>query len=420
MPQHSEQTNGGVNNSTKIVLISSGQPSLNPRLVKEADTLADNGFDVLVIYAFWNRWGTQMDEQLLPGKKWRHIRAGGRPDKNPLTYFTGRVIFKLSALAVKKLRLNYFAEMTIARASFFLQAEAKKHKADLYIGHNLGALPAVVKAAKKFNKPCGFDAEDLHRYEVSDNIADPDVKLKSFIENKYIPQVDYLTVSSDQIGMAYCKIFPDKAPLTILNVFPKETEIAAKLNDATAPLRLFWFSQTIGHGRGLEEVIETLETVTPGIFELHLLGELSNGPFKTYLLDKQINIFIHSPIHPEKVIDFAGNFDIGLATETGVPVNRDLCLTNKIFTYMQAGLAVIASDTSAQQAFMQQYPTIGKVYKKGDSRALSEILTYFHCNREALMESRVAALALARKKLNWEIESVKFLNVVKQTLQQSI
>ena len=57
----------------KVVLITSGQPSLNPRLVKEADILANSGFDVTVLYAYWNNWGTTYDNDLLSNKKWNAI-----------------------------------------------------------------------------------------------------------------------------------------------------------------------------------------------------------------------------------------------------------------------------------------------------------------------------------------------------------
>src|SRR6202042_3813339 len=98
--------------------------------------------------------------------------------------------------------------------------EARRHKADLYICHNLGALPATVNAAKVNNKPCGFDAEDLHRYEESDNDDDSGVILKTYIESKYIPQVSYLTASSPGINDAYRQLYKDKTPVTLLNVFP--------------------------------------------------------------------------------------------------------------------------------------------------------------------------------------------------------
>src|ERR1700733_15027745 len=80
----------------QIVLITSGQPSLNPRLVKEADHLSDAGFDVTVLHAYWNEWGTRYDKELLEQKKWKAICVGGDPQHKKLTWFLSRLIFKLS------------------------------------------------------------------------------------------------------------------------------------------------------------------------------------------------------------------------------------------------------------------------------------------------------------------------------------
>lgn len=412
--------NAGANNPLKIVLVTSGQPSLNPRLVKEADALAENGYDVLVIYSFWNKWGTQMDDQILPTKKWNAVRAGGHPVQNPLIYFISRFIFKMSNIAVNNLRLNFFSDFAIARASFFLQKEAKKHKAALYIGHNLGGLPAVAKAAKKFNKPFGFDAEDLHRFEVSNDSSRPDVRLRSFIEDKYIPQTKYLTVSSDQIGVAYKGLFREKSPVTILNAFPKNNQIEVQSNSGDNPVKLFWFSQTIGANRGLDDIVKALNTFKSCPFELNLLGDIPFGAQSEYLSNlfknASFKVNYYSPMPPDELTIFANQFDIGLALEPGFCMNNDFALSNKIFTYIQAGLVVIVTDTTAQLAFIKQHPAIGKVYKKGDYNTLAEILNYFYFNRDILTQTRQETLRLAHEKLNWETEQVKFLKLIEETV----
>jgi hypothetical protein len=46
-----------------------------------------------------------------------------------------------------------------------LEKIAQKHKADLYIGHNLGALRAIVIASQKFNSISIFDFEDYYSGE---------------------------------------------------------------------------------------------------------------------------------------------------------------------------------------------------------------------------------------------------------------
>ena len=403
-----------------IILVTSGQPSLNPRLVKEADALAGAGYQVTVIYAYWNEWGTKMDEQLLKQKKWKAIRAAGDPKHEPIVYFFSRLLFKAAGVLSNKFKIAWLTDLAASRATFFLQAEAKKIKADIYIGHNLGALPAVAKAARKYSKAFGFDAEDMHRYEVNSIDNDPWTLLAASIENKYIPKSSYLSVSSPQIGAAYKKIFSGISPITILNVFPQsKISIIADKEDA-APVKLFWFSQTIGKGRGLEDVIETLLNLKDYAFELHLLGDLPAGDFKNYLdnaISNGLKIIIHPPIAPDNIPVFASAFDIGLATELSVPLNRDLCLTNKIFTYLQAGLAIIASNTTAQKDFLEEYRCIGKTYNLKDNKSISAIIISFYNDRQALSTTKKAALNLAHTTLNWETESLKFISLIEQTLR---
>ncbi|MES2807887.1 MAG: glycosyltransferase [Bacteroidota bacterium] len=397
----------------KIVLVSSGQPSLNPRLVKEADALADAGYAVTVIHTYWNAWGADFDKQLLPGKKWKAICVGGDPNENKIPYFFSRLINKIAT----KGKRSAWAGIAIARPAYFLIREAKKHKADLYIGHNLGALPAVVAAAETHNKPCGFDAEDFHRNETSDDANNADVMLKSHIEDKYLPRLSYFSTSSQQIAAAYKQLYPALNPVVLLNVFPSDNSVADK-RVSTGPLKLLWFSQTIGANRGLQDAVEALQLLNKLNFELHILGSKlhSNAAFINYLSNSGINLKFHEPVPPQQLITFATQFDIGLALEPGFAVNNNLALSNKIFTYMQAGLAIIASDTAAQQDMLSKNPTIGYVYPKGNATALAAILSDYDNNRQQLAHNQTQALRLARDQYNWETESKKFLAVVEQTL----
>jgi glycosyltransferase involved in cell wall biosynthesis len=408
--------------SKKIVLITSGQPSLNPRLVKEADALADAGYNVTVLYAYWNDWGATFDELMLPQKKWNAVQIGGSPKKQPFVYFLSRLIHKISNLIYHKVGIKLFGNLAIARSSFFLSRQASKYKADLYIGHNLGALPATIKAAKYNHKPCGFDAEDFHRNEVSNDPNHADVKLKTYIENKYFPQLDYLTASSEQIANAYSVIFANIKPTVILNVFKKnnaEKSISLTQKDT---IKLFWFSQNIGINRGLQDVLSALKTMEINKFELHLLGyadpELKHSLLEEYSLVSNI-IHFHNPVPSDEIPTFASKFDIGLALEPGFSINNDLALSNKLFTYIQSGLAVIASDTIAQAAFINKYPDSGKLYKKKNPGSFAEALLAYSTNYELLDNTKKSNYKLGQTELNWETESSKFLKIVKQTINNS-
>ncbi|MBS1530097.1 MAG: hypothetical protein JSU01_07315 [Bacteroidetes bacterium] len=371
-----------------------------------------------VLYAHWNDWGGRFDKELIASKQWRAVLVGGDNEKNKAAYFFSRLMHNIARSVNKLLGGKYFAERAAARSIYFLMKEACKHEADLYIAHNLGALPAAVTAAKIFGKPCGFDAEDFHRNEVSDDPNNPFVKLTTRLEKKYIPQVDYLTASSPEIADAYQKIFPGIKPITILNVFPKENSIAEPRLNSGGRLKLFWFSQTIGTNRGLTDIIGALKLIKSSPFELHLLGNCSEQIKHELLEDSTGNIHFYEPMPPDKIAEFAAQFDIGLALEPGFNINNNLALSNKIFTYLQAGLCVIASDTEAQRNFMNKYPDIGKVYRKGDTAVLSTILAEYDDQREKLQAARLSAWSLARGEMSWEAEQEKFLAVVANTLNK--
>lgn len=401
-----------------IVLITSGQPSLNPRLVKEADTLSAQGYKVKVLYQYWNDWGTTLDSKLLKDKKWSYERIGGSPTADKYLYSYTRIKHKIARILLKYIGFTgSLPELAIGRGSSLLISAAKRERADLYIAHNLAALPAAVNAALKNKVLCGFDAEDFHRNEVSNNTDAIQVKLSSFIEDKYIHKVNYLTTASPLISLEYKKLYSNLFPKTILNVFPKQ-EVPLNLN-TTDKLKLFWFSQSIGFKRGIEDVIEAMGLLNEPKIELHLLGSF-NGTIKQAFQEHAIkhgvlkeNLFFYPPICPSEIFDFATQFDIGLATEISYPKNRDICLTNKIFTYIHSGLAIVASDTSAQKELMQQFDEIGMVYKEKDIISLQNIFKMYLQDKELLMKHKVAAKACANNELNWDFEQNKFLEVIK-------
>jgi len=406
------------------VLLTSSQPSLNPRLVKEADTLSEAGYNVTVIYCYWNSWATKTDQQLLTKKKWKAIRVGGSPTEKKLLYWLSRIQHKASKILVKKIGVKYhFAEKAADRCTFLLLKEALQHQPDLYIAHNLAALPAAVKAAKKHHTKCGFDAEDFHRNETSDQAKNIDVRIKAFLEEKYMPQADYITASSLQITKQYQSIFPEKCITTILNAFPVQKEVSFPALKEDYTLKLFWFSQTIGLNRGLQDILSAMKIVEDGNIELHLLGNLPDKTsielmafVKTLNFCNPPKITFHLPTHPDSLAVFASQFDIGLALEPSFCLNNKLALSNKIFTYLQAGLAIAASDTEAQTAFLKQHPLVGKSYQKNNIQQLADVLLNYINQPDLLQTTKQEAYNAARNKLNWETESRKFLKVIKKTL----
>ena len=72
----------------RVVLITTGQPSTNPRIVKEADALFAAGYEVTLLYSFFIHWASEKDEVLLQKASWKYLMAGGSPDQKKSIYLS--------------------------------------------------------------------------------------------------------------------------------------------------------------------------------------------------------------------------------------------------------------------------------------------------------------------------------------------
>ena len=400
----------------RVVLITSGQPSTNPRLVKEADALANSGYSVTVIYQYVSAWATEADKSLLKGKSWKALRVGGDPIFEKHSYFKTRIIFKAAVAFSRKFSIQKtLAKFANGRCSFWLEREAKKHKADLYIAHNLAALPAAFHSSKKYGAKLGYDAEDFHRNEVSDDPNDFDVRLKTYVENLYLKELDYFSTSSKLIAEAYQNIYPNLNPIVINNVFEIKHQPVSVLNDPRE-LKLLWFSQTIGKNRGIEDAIKAINILNNQDIELHLLGNCSNDIFRYFNELANFDIKYYAPMPGDKIFEFASKFDVGLALEPGFCFNNKIALSNKIFTYLISGLAIIASETDAQMDFISENQRIGQSFEIGNIMELSLIINNLYQNRNLVNEFKKNAYHLAQSKYNWDVEKIKFLDIIKLNL----
>ena len=403
-----------------VTFITTGQPTTNPRLVKEAETLFDIGYKITVICCYYHQWAESFDLEIINNKGISYIYCGGNPNSGKFIYFKTRIRQKLCQLLFPYIKAFQIPENAISRTHHEALTIAKKIKTDLYIAHNLGALPAAVTAARYAKAKVGYDAEDFYSGQFLDS-SEMMFSLNRYVEENYFLRTNYFTSASPMISELYSSSYPFLKPIVLNNAFPKnKVEFKAKISGDRI-MKLFWFSQTIGIDRGIEEVILAIAQTRRNI-QFNLLGECSFD-FQDYLvnLTKQHGLSnqqlcISAPIAPDEIFSFASQFDIGMATETGVTVNRNICLTNKIFTYIQSGLAVIASDTLAQIRFLNEYPLCGQVYKRNKVDSLADCLLKFYDNPLLLQQTKSYNYSIGQNNLNWETESIKFVNLIRDTL----
>jgi len=285
-----------------------------------------------------------------------------------------------------------------------IKAIKKIQSADWVIGHNPGALWATWFAGKKLNCKMGFDVEDYHPGEGNNTQQQQLIKK---IMKDLLPKMNYVSFAAPLIMNEVKKdVGNDNLNwFSILNYFPEEEFSSPQINIG-GRLKMVWFSQNISAGRGLELIIPVVKA-NPIKIELHLYGNIDYAFRDKWLLAE--NIIIHEPQLQKELHRALGLYDVGLALEIPEDLNRDLCITNKLLAYAQSGLYILATNTIAQQSFLENHPKAGVCFnhrKNNSSFVLNSLLEDVY----SIRQHRLARFENF-KKTNWETESVKLMEI---------
>jgi glycosyltransferase involved in cell wall biosynthesis len=419
----------------RICLITPGHPSKNPRLVKEADALVEAGYDVHVIAGNYHPWGHDADRQY-QNRSWdiERVSYGAMASSWRQAYLGGRKrIAEVLArwLPREERELNLRAQHWVIPE---LIERAQSISADLFIAHYLPAVPAALHAAQKQGGKAAFDAEDFHRGQFhTDERGCPDAQRTRWFEETYLPQCDYLTAASPGIAHAYADALGVEEPATILNVFPRSERSGhtppkdLREEHPGSGVSLYWYSQTIGPDRGLEMVVRAMGQLQDRVDDvppltLSLRGGWADGyesdlrmlAQSVGLEDMQIRHLARTP--PDQLIERASQHDIGLALEQAKSRNRDLCITNKIFAYLLAGLPVVATSTQGQQFVHQHAPDAVRLCSIGDVDEMVNQLLQWVRDAESRESAAAAACRVAEDRYNWDVEKERLLSTVRAAL----
>jgi glycosyltransferase involved in cell wall biosynthesis len=404
-----------------VCLVTSGNLASNPRLVKEAAVLSAAGYKVRIVAANIIESLAIFDAETV-GEVAPHVITVPWRRRYPIRLL--RSLKRATAQLLARI-FNNVPLWIAARAHHVLTpamtAATRRVRADLYLAHNLAALPAAAAAAVKYKAKLGFDAEDYHTGELEGIPANKlELRIRRSIERKLLAKCTHLTGASPQIVEAYSRDYGvEMTP--ILNVF--------SLKEApTNPLpphswsgelpSLYWFSQTIGSNRGLEQIIDAIARMETKV-RLVLRGNPAYGYVEKLRkhaasaggqnLASRIEFL---PVaRPVEMVKLAAAHDLGLSVEVPHTRNRDICLTNKAFTYLLAGVPVLLSETTAQTEVARSLGQAALLVNIFDQDQVSKVLDAYFADRELQVCARQEAWRLGREQYNWEVEQEKFLAV---------
>ncbi len=399
-----------------ILIVTTTHLAKNPRLVKEIDALHQD-YKLIVIFFQLLPHYKSFDETIIkkyPSVDFRKINWLKKYYPSRLLY---TLIQKILEVFSKYSKKPAFIEQLFFAGYLPLKTLSKTIEFDFIHGHNPGCLGVVYQTAKMKKVRCGFDAEDFHSgEEQGDNFTE---NLADQLEQKYLPYIDLLIGASPLICAEYRKKFHDLDISVINNSFPKKQFKNHVTESNEGKLKLVWFSQNVGFDRGLGDVLNALHSIREFEVSFTIIGayDLSvKEKLERHLRNSRHQLIFKGLLSHDDLNAGLSSYDIGIASEPGKDLNNSIALSNKIFAYAQAGLAILASNTLAQKLFMETYSGMGYVYQIGEVEVIKRLLSNFHHDRELLLASKQRAIQYAEAELNWEIESIKLKKLLAEHL----
>jgi len=389
-----------------VTLVTAGHLTTCPRLVKAADALQQSGYTVRVISARHTPWAVALDRQLHAGRGWAwdvvpYDRASIWP------WLKTGVRFRAAQSAAGWFNGScpyWITSRAFTRALPELVRAVVRQPNELIYGFGGGAIAAAAAAGDRAGVPYALDLEDFH-CEEHDATREGQKRdaLAAQIIRSATRRAAFVTAGSAAIAGAYAARF-GIAPTPINNTFnlPKPPEPASH----SSPLRLYWFSQTIGPMRGLEDVVRAAGVARID-GELHLRGVPVNGYVEGLAAfageaAPRLRVVHHQPEPADAMVDACRPFDVGLSVEQFQPANRALTLSNKALTYPLAGLAMVLTDTPGQRPLADSLGEHAALHAPGDVHRLAASLVRWSEDRAALRAAQGAAWDAARTRWHWE------------------
>lgn len=376
----------------------------DPRVMRDAIALVEAGYEVTIVDFEKDR--TKPAEEDIHGVHFKHIFM---PSYFTPAHFKPWFLVKLVIVTIRGI------------------IQLLKVQTDIYHAHVERAIPACYVAARLRHKPFIVDTPEL-------TLTDPtyarwsrlNALARRVIRHMVSYSAGYITASPLYL-QELSKLFGTKEMTLILNVPPYQ--LAAKSDRLRQHLglgpevRIAIYQGYLQPDRQLERLIRAAAFLERDV----IIALLGSGPEKTVSELKSLivsegvtnRVKIIPAVPYEELLEWTASADIGLtAVAPDQSLNNRLCLPNKFFEYLMAGLPVLSLQYDAIAEMIKKYEigrVLSSVAPEGIGTAINEMLA----DRKGLARMSSNALATARQEFYWEKESQKLIHLYEEILSKN-
>ncbi len=376
------------------------------RLRRNASALSACGFRVAVIDV--EEGCTRAHTAEFEGARVGHIRLPARfsPYYHSTSRFVPWILFKGARIALGTLKVM-------------------RTQADVYHASDIMAFPACYIAARLRRRPLVLEGYELPLTDRSISGRPLLRGIATLICRKMIRKSQAFISTSPRYVEEIEKRFPGPRMVLVRNIPPYRAALPSEhIRDRLdlRPLtRIALYQGYFQPNRGLQLLIRAARYLTPD--QIIVLLGMSGGTSVQELQDKideegvEDRIKILPAVPPDELHDWTASANLGLnVLPTDYSRSITLCLPNKVFQYLMAGLPVLTSQLDACVELVERYD-VGRVVRTLDPVDVGTAISAMLADTAALERMRQNALAACERELRWEVEREQLIKLYRDLLE---
>ena len=259
---------------------------------------------------------------------------------------------------------------------------------------------------------------DSHEYQ-SERFDKPEWRRKLIrkVEKRFARRADKVITVGRCIADEYERLFDLEGVVVIHNVPDVcPVERSSLLRDAfnlSDDKRIFLYQGGLVRSRGIEVLLKAFESLVDNRAVLVVMGSGNLRPLVEEAVAKCDRIFFLPAVPYEQLLTYTASADIGVVSTQNLCLNNYLCMPNKLFEYVQAGLPILSNNLKECGSFVVDQG-LGKMATDWEVEDVQRVIGEF--NDENLREFKRNSEEAA-KQFNWQVEKEKLKAIYVEIFQ---
>lgn len=338
------------------------------RVKKEVETLASK-FEIRIMHT-----GTKKDERLMP------------------IYFPKK----------RFLAIPYYPIYIL-----LLSLKAISAKADIYHCHDLDTLLAGYIASRIRKAKLVYDSHEV--FTEMPGIASMTKPFWKILEKMLINKSD-LFITTNKYRMDFFKRKYKVKKTFILENLPKRKKPFKKIFGENV---IFLYQGAISSKRGIDNLFKAFLELPEDKAELIVVGSFEKSDVEPV---KNKNITLTGYIPLEEISRYEEKSDVGIAFYISQTVNTKYPSSNKVFRYLQNGMAIITSKSPCFKNLIKN-KKYGIMLNPEKKEEIKEAMQWFIKNKKKVRESSKEKMKLINEDYTWEEQEKEFLRIYEQIIE---